>query len=121
VTEDGAFVLNFATYIDVPGCGLSGYKITHEVMEPITDGQFSFTGAFYADGTFDTNKSASGTDGLDEFPIEGCGLVSGGPFQWSTTWQNSSQPTVQVEVVVPVEALDALPPVPRGFVVQPRE
>jgi RHS repeat-associated protein len=52
--------------------------------------------------------SASGTDGLERFNIPGCGPVSGGPWSWSATWQNSSQPTclsAQVagsEIVVPV-------------------
>lgn len=106
VTADRAKVDDFAIHVTVPGCG--NYKITHLSPEPIAGNQFSFTGAFYASGTFNSQTTASGTDGLDQFNISGCGLVSGGPWSWSATWQNSSQPTylsakvVGPEIVVPV-------------------
>jgi len=96
VTPDQASVEEFAIYITVYGCG--NYKITHHVTEPIAANQFSFSGAFYANGTFDSATSAHGTDGLSSFDISGCGLVSGGPWSWTATWKNSSQPaSVAVE------------------------
>ena len=73
------------------GCG--DYKITHSLSEPISGNQFSFTGSFYASGTFTSNTAANGTDGLSSFNIPGCGVVSGGPWTWNATWKNSSQPT----------------------------
>jgi RHS repeat-associated protein len=106
VTADRAKVDDFAIHITVSGCG--NYKITHLSPEPIVGNQFSFTGAFYASGTFNSQTTASGSDGLDRFSIPGCGLVSGGPWSWSATWKNSSQPTylstkvVGSEIVVPV-------------------
>ena len=91
VTSDRASVDNFAIYISVSGCG--SYKITHNPLEPINNNQFSFSGPFYASGTFNSTTTASGTDGLSSFYIPGCGYVSGGPWSWNATWQNSSQPT----------------------------
>jgi len=100
VTTDRAYVDNFAVFIYVPGCGY--YKITHIIPEPITSNQFSFSGSFYASGTFDSSTTASGTDGLISFYIPGCGTVSGGPWSWSATWQDNSQPTfLPVQVVEP--------------------
>jgi hypothetical protein len=92
VRPDVAFVDKFASIIPVPGCGT--YKITHLVPEPITNNQFSWTGPFYASGTFTTTTIAGGTVGLIDFPISGCGLVDSGPWSWSAAWQDSSQPTV---------------------------
>ncbi len=91
VTTDHANIDSFAIYISA--CGTT-YKITHTSQEPISNNQFSFTGSFYASGTFNSTTSASGTDGLDHFYISGCGSVSGGPWNWTATWQNSSQPRV---------------------------
>lgn len=100
VTPDRANVADFAIYISVPGCG--NYKITHLPLVAITNNQFSFSGPFYASGTFSSATTANGTDGLDNFNISGCGIVSGGPWSWSATWQNGSQPTfVPVNVVGP--------------------
>jgi len=104
VTTDRAYVDNFAIYISVQGCG--NYKIIHTPLESISNNQFSFGGSFYASGTFHSATSASGTTGLDNFYIQGCGTVSGGPFSWNATWQNSSQPApvrLEAEKVVFVE------------------
>ena len=68
----------------LPDCGV--WKITHLTQEPITANHFSFTGPFYASGTFSSQTAASGTLGLSNFPIPGCGLVSGGPYAWSANW-----------------------------------
>lgn len=88
VTSDRAYVDDFAIYISVDGCGY--YKITHTSQEPISNNHFSFSGAFYASGTFNTTTSASGTDGLANLYITGCGYVSGGPWSYNATWQHSS-------------------------------
>jgi hypothetical protein len=94
VTPDGAHVKRFAIYVSVSGCGT--YKITKLIESPITDNQFSASGAFYYNGTFDSPTSAHGTDGLSSFYISGCGYVTGGPFSWNATWKNSTQPTLTV-------------------------
>jgi hypothetical protein len=87
VTADRAYVGDFAIYVEVlPDCGV--WKITHLTQEPITATSFSFTGPFYASGTFSSQTAASGTLGLNGFPIPECGLVSGGPFTWSANWMN---------------------------------
>jgi len=108
VTADRAYVDDFAVYIYVLGCGY--YKVIHTPLEPITNNQFSFSGPFYASGTFHSATTASGTDGLDSLYIPGCGYVSGGAWSWSATWQNDSQPgfmpaeVVEADRVEPVEA-----------------
>ena len=94
VTPDQANVDDFAINIDVIGCGI--YKITHLLVEPIVGNQFSFSGPFYASGTFDSTTSAHGIDGLTSFFIDGCGTVSDGPWSWTATWNNSSQPTIVI-------------------------
>ncbi len=92
VTPNQANVDKFAVYIDVTGC--ESYKITHTALVPIASGHFSFTGTFSASGTFDSATSAHGTEQLSSFVISGCGTVSGGPWSWTATWQNSSQPII---------------------------
>ena len=91
VTPDVAYVKNFAIYLG--GTCAGNIKITHTTLQMITNNQFSFTGTFYASGTFDSATAAHGTDGLSYFNI-GCGTISGGPWAWSATWQNSTQPAV---------------------------
>ncbi|MFQ5612553.1 MAG: matrixin family metalloprotease [Anaerolineae bacterium] len=81
-------VNDYAIFITVSGCG--NYKVTRTLSDSIVDNQFSFTGAFFASGTFDSSTTASGTDGLDGLLIPGCGLVSGGPFTWTANWQGSA-------------------------------
>ncbi|MCR4407572.1 MAG: M4 family metallopeptidase [Anaerolineae bacterium] len=105
VTTDRAYVDNFAIYVSVSGCG--NYKITHTPLESISNNQFSFSGSFYASGTFSSNTTASGTTGLNHFYISGCGYVNGGPWSWSATWRSSSQP-IQAELMesTSVEATD---------------
>ncbi|MCP4544791.1 MAG: hypothetical protein GY832_47435 [Chloroflexi bacterium] len=93
VTSDRAYVDDFATYISVDNCG--SYKITHTIQEPISNNQFSFTGSFYANGTFSDATHCSGQDGLDYFYIAGCGYISGGPWNYSATWQSSDTWTIQ--------------------------
>jgi hypothetical protein len=94
VTPDRTAVARFAIYITVNGCG--SYKITHIPLAPITSDSFSFSGSFYASGTFDSETSAFGIDGLTNFVIAGCGTVNGGPWFWVANWQNDSQPSAAV-------------------------
>jgi Zn-dependent metalloprotease len=102
VTTDRNYVDNFAIYISVSGCG--DYKITHmNPEEPISSNQFSFSGSFYANGTFTSQTSVSGSYGLSGFYIPGCGTVSGGPFSYVSSWSNSSQPDPDVMEDVVVE------------------
>ncbi len=98
VTTDQSSVDDFAIHINVDGCG--SYKITHLTPEAISNHQFAFTGSFYASGTFNDATSASGTDGLDNFYISGCGYINGGPWSWNATWQNSSQPRISNATVI---------------------
>ena len=106
VTPDSAFVDDFSIYVDVSGCG--SYMITHTTPEPITSKQFSFSGTFYASGTFGSSTTASGTDGLSSFSIPSCGAVSGGPWSWNATWQNGSQPMMKAYLVGP-EIVEQVP------------
>jgi len=95
VTPDQKNVDDFAIYITVSGCG--NYKITHTVPVSIANKKFSFTGSFYANGTFDTTSRAHGTDGLKSFYLPGCGTVNGGPWSWTATWKHASQPLAILE------------------------
>ena len=114
VTPDQANVDNFAIYINVTGCG--PYKITHLTAEPIAGNQFSFNvDGFYASGTFDSATSAHGTDGLSSFYIAGCGTVNGGPWDWTATWTNSSQPAIVIEGVSPSVILVPELPMPSYY------
>jgi len=93
VTTDQAYVDDFAISLYIAACGAS-VKITRPTPVPIVNNQFSFTGSYYASGTFDSETSAHGTDGLNSFYIYGCGYVTGGPWSWTATWQDSSQPVI---------------------------
>ena len=94
VTTNQANADEFSVYITVEGC--STYKITQHTPSPITNKNFSFTGTFHANGTFDTATAAHGSMGLTDFYIPNCGYVSGGPWNWTATWTNNSQPTISV-------------------------
>jgi len=93
VTPAGTHVDDFAIYISVNGCG--NYKVTSTDLDPISNEQFTNGGAFYYSGTFDTSTSAHGSEGLSNLYIPGCGYVSGGPWDWTATWSNGSQPSFQ--------------------------
>jgi aqualysin 1 len=111
VTPDQAFVDDFRIFISVFGC--DDYTITHTIPEPIVNNQFSFTGTYYASGTFDTMTSAHGTDGLSDFFIDGCGFVSGGPWDWVANWQNADQALAVLEG--PADALLRLVSQPQQY------
>jgi hypothetical protein len=88
VTSDRGYVENFAVY--VAQCG--NYKIANAAQVPISGNSFSFTGSFYASGTFSSPTSASGTLGVTEYNIPGvCGTQTAGPLPWSANWMHILQ------------------------------
>jgi hypothetical protein len=91
VTSDRQSVDDYAVYVSVTGCG--NYKITHLVQEPISSNSFSFSGTFYASGTFTSATTADVASGLSHFNISGCGSVSGGPWSTTATWQHAALAT----------------------------
>ena len=93
VSTDRANVNRFAIYVTVSGCAT--LKITVLDSLPISSNQFSFTGSFYGSGTFDSATAAHGVDGLSSFYSSACSVyLNGGPWNWSATWKNSSQPSM---------------------------
>jgi hypothetical protein len=114
VTTDSGSVNRFAIYVSVSGCG--NYKITHISPIPaIVSDQFSHSGPFYFSGTFHTTTTASGTEGLNNFELSGCGTVSGGPWSWTASWVNSSQPSIlSAELVVP-ELIEPMPDFTKAY------
>ena len=90
VSGDSGSVQNFASYVSVPGCG--EYKITHMSSVPISGNFFSFTGSYYASGTFTSDNAASGTVGFLNYTIAGCGQLNGGPWNWSAAFQPAPTP-----------------------------
>lgn len=82
-------VEEFAVYVSVPQCGIVNRRIVHSTPALILDYQFSFSGTFFASGTFDTLTSASGTFGLNGYYIEGCGKIGNGAvLPWTAYWKN---------------------------------
>ena len=72
---------------------------------PISNKHFAFGGAFYANGTFTTATRASGQDGLSAFVLPGCGTFNGGPWAYTATWRNNTQPIVTGAVINVLEQL----------------
>jgi hypothetical protein len=104
VTSDRAYVHYFAIYITVSGCG--SYKIRHNSPDAsISGNQFSFSGSFYATGTFDSAAAAHGTTGLNRYYISGCGYITGST-SWSATWQNSSQAIFMPASVIETDTVE---------------
>ena len=120
VTPDSTWVQKFAVYVNVTSCGT--YKITRSSPVPISNKQFEFINYFFSgSGTFTAPTIASGSNRINKVYISGCGYVSGGPWDWSATWRDSSQPTsaaaedgasnisfVTAEVVAPDGAAPAM-------------
>ena len=100
VSTDRASVVKFTIYVDIPCETLMIYRT---VPSAITNNQFSFSGTYYASGTFDSVSSAHGTDGLNNFYTSECGggYLTAGPWSWTATWQNSSQPAVVTNLAEP--------------------
>ncbi len=87
VTTDRQYVDNFTILISVAGCG--SYQITHLPLEPIANHAFSFTGPFYASGTFVNTTTLYGITGLSNHYIPGCGYISGGPWSFTAFWRQA--------------------------------
>jgi len=117
VSPDGVNVLEFLIGVNFEGCGT--YNIWTKGSAPIYSNQFSFSGGLYASGTFDSATAAHGTTGLNSVgPI--CGFYwTGGPWSWSTTWQNSSQPTSLSADAMGYEFVDSGPPIKGAYTAIP--
>jgi len=89
---DGMYVVNFSIFVKVIGCGK--YKITYPkaLIQNLRFGFGQPYGHFSTAGAFSSLFKASGFSSLRYYRIPGCGTVSGGPFYWTATWKNSSQP-----------------------------
>jgi len=94
VSTDRANVNLYTIFVYLSGGPCSGqtWKIWKPNPLPISNNQFSFSGALNGSGTFLSSTTASVTDRITNLYIEGCGTFNGGPFTNSFTWQNSSQP-----------------------------
>jgi hypothetical protein len=84
VTADQQYADDFTIYVDVPTCGV--YQIIHNPPVPIINHSFSFSGPFYGGCTFNGQTVCSGIAGLSDFPIAGCGYVTGGPWGFTASW-----------------------------------
>jgi hypothetical protein len=103
VSTDRASVVKFTIYVNIPCTTL---KIYRTVPSTITNNRFSFTGSYYASGTFDSASSAHGTVGLNKYYTSACGggYITGGPWSWTATWKSSAQPSVIANTAEPVTA-----------------
>jgi len=120
VTPDRTTVREFSILVDLPGCGTYWiYRAIPDGDAPISSNQFSFSGPFYASGTFDSSTAAQGTSGLSSFgPV--CGYYwDGGPWSWSATWQNDSQPTSMLAHAVGSEFVESVPATEGAYIAIP--
>ncbi|RCK72372.1 MAG: serine protease [Anaerolineae bacterium] len=94
VSPDKANVNLYTITIQLSGGPCDGdiYRVWKTSPLPITNNQFSFSGALNGNGTFNTTTTATVTDRITNLYIEGCGTFSGGPWTNTFTWQNNSQP-----------------------------
>lgn len=94
VSTDRASVNLYTIYITLSGgpCNGQTWRIWKTSSLPITNNQFSFSGALNGNGTFLSTTTATVTDRITNLYIEGCGTFNGGPWTNSFSWQNSSQP-----------------------------
>ena len=92
VTPDQANVINFAVSFYVSQCGASVTAGRTSPVPIVNKKTFSFTGSVYASGTFDSPTTAHGTDGVSSLYVYDCGYVTAGPWSWTATWQDASQP-----------------------------
>lgn len=108
VTPNRAAIDKFAFRVTLHQCDT--WTITHLIKEPIADKKFAFGGEFYASGTFSSSTAAAGLVGLDDFCIPECGYCyTGGPWPWTATWKNSSQPA---QVTIEIDGANAIEAVP---------
>jgi N-acetylneuraminic acid mutarotase len=103
VTIDRKYVQNFSVTLSISGCGTA--TITHVSPEPqISNNKFSFSGSFYASGTFTSETAANGTGGLSNYYLPGCGTING-TFTWSANWQHYSTILNAVAGVIDLEMM----------------
>jgi len=121
VTTDQAKVNNFAIYVSVTTGNCPGiHKITTgNTALPITNKTFSFAVAFYASGIFDTSTTAHGTTGLTNFPLCTGTVLNGGPWNWSATWKDNSQPSIVVDGSAASVIAVPAPKDPNAYIVNP--
>jgi hypothetical protein len=109
VTGDHNMVNNFAIYVNIPACGLTSLKLVSQTAVPIVNDKASQTGELYFDLNFNWNIS-TGTFGLQNYPIPGCGYVTGGPYTANAVWKNGSQPATlnsdEIMQIVVVPSID---------------
>jgi len=91
VTPDQQYVKNYTIFVDVPSCNVYNFKLIFTYPVPIKDGQFKHDGAMYFNGHFTSPTVSTGTFGLDNFYLSGCGYLYGF-YSVTNVWQNSSQP-----------------------------
>ena len=88
VTSDRQYVDNFrvTVVVSIPG-GTCLVTVTRISEVPIANNQFSFSGSFYASGTFDSETTAHGTFGFNHHPA--CGGTITGSDSWTATWASA--------------------------------
>ena len=92
VSPDQALVVDFTSIFDFENCGV--LPITHPNDFPIVNDQFAEGGAFAVIGTFTSQTTVTGTVELTNYFVPACNAsYTGGPFNWSADWVDSSQPT----------------------------
>jgi Zn-dependent metalloprotease len=93
VIPNQRYVKYFAIAVSL-SCG--NYTIYRPAPVAISSKKFSFSGSFFANGTFSSPTKASGRTGLNHFgPI--CGYYwNAGPWNWASPWRDSSQPLMPV-------------------------
>ncbi len=112
VSPDRANVNRYTIFITLSGgpCNGQTWKIWKTTPLPISNNQFSFTGALNGNGTFLSPTTATVTDQITSLYIQGCGTFSGGPWTNSFSWQNSSQPaaipSMDIEETFEVQGVD---------------
>ncbi len=92
VSPDRQNVRNFTLKFTLQNCA-GTHTVTQPTDAAISSDKFSFSGSFYASGTFNSTTSASGSGGLNNYFLSECGFEITTSFNWSAAWQNSSQPT----------------------------
>ncbi len=108
----------FAIGVNVTDCG--DYTISHLPQVAVSNGHFSFSGPFWASGSFSSGSGASGSAGLTDFYIPDCGYVNGSA-PWSAIWQSGTQQLAPL--TASPEPVDQVTPrsTPGGFTVQPSD
>ena len=123
VTSGGTTVRQFTILVDLPGCGTYWiYRTIPNGDATISSNQFSFSGTYYASGTFTSNIAAQGITGLSSYgPV--CGYYwNGGPWPWSANWINGTQPSAMPAHAVGTvgfELLETMLPIEGAYIAIP--